>query len=321
MKRTEFKINEYLSLELVGSKTFIYVNGKKFRQCKYVLLNIPVDEIDKFSSINSIDEVINNLDSSLEQNPEIISSETEFWAHCSNLQAWAENSYNTDLLDSVLSFPLLKELALEGEVHASRIFREEVAKRLTRGNIYIIEYLIYNKYLDFLSKEELTSILSKENCMLFEVLFNIFKLNDAEQFSIADSIYNSIGKYLFDSVEKKLNQIFETGNVEELYVFFNYQMLDVFSNKEIIFLFGPPMSLLEKTINLLNNLDHTDIKIEVGLISKKIEETLEDEIGEMLLNIIQSKKINYYVLWSLELLKYLEKGNIDFLEYLSYKNK
>ena len=90
MKGKEFKINEFLSLELWRGKTYIYVNGNKFTHCKYVLLNILVDDIDQYSSITSIDEVMDNLDRSLEEYPEILSPEVEFWAHCSNLQAWAE---------------------------------------------------------------------------------------------------------------------------------------------------------------------------------------------------------------------------------------
>lgn len=98
MEKNKFKINELLSLELWGGKTFIYVNGKKFRQCKYVLLSILVDDIDQYSSIKSIDEVIDNLDHSLEEYSEIVTPEVEFWAHCSNLHAWAENSPGVSII-------------------------------------------------------------------------------------------------------------------------------------------------------------------------------------------------------------------------------
>lgn len=75
MEITEFKINEFLSLHLLGNKIFIYVNGNKFTHCKYVLLNIPVEDINQFSSINSINEIMDNLDRSLEEYPETISPE------------------------------------------------------------------------------------------------------------------------------------------------------------------------------------------------------------------------------------------------------
>ena len=158
MENLKFKINEFLELELWGGKTFIIVNGRRFTHCKYVLLNIPIDDIDHYTSIDSINEIINNSDHLLEVYPEIITPEVEFWAHCSNLHAWAENGYNTDLLDSVLSFPLLKEIAKEGDPQAKRVFKGEIAKRLMRGNINTVRYLLDEKYLEFLTQEETISI-------------------------------------------------------------------------------------------------------------------------------------------------------------------
>ena len=36
----EFKVNDYITLKLEDGKTIIYVKGKRFDQCKYLLLNI-----------------------------------------------------------------------------------------------------------------------------------------------------------------------------------------------------------------------------------------------------------------------------------------
>ncbi|MFW9874266.1 MAG: hypothetical protein ACFFG0_14265, partial [Candidatus Thorarchaeota archaeon] len=52
----EFKINHYLKLKLEGSKTNIYVNNRRFIQCMYLLLNIPVSKIEDYDEIESIDE-------------------------------------------------------------------------------------------------------------------------------------------------------------------------------------------------------------------------------------------------------------------------
>jgi len=171
----EFKINELLSLRLEGTKTFIYINGKQFTHCKYVLLNIPIGEVDQYSFINSIDEIIDKMDHSLEENPRIIPPKVEFWAHCSNLQAWAENNYNTDLLGSLLSFPILRRLTEEGDPQAGKVFKEEIAKRLMRGNFNTVGYLINEKYLEFLSYEEIISIFSSEDNPLFENILSAFK--------------------------------------------------------------------------------------------------------------------------------------------------
>jgi len=56
----EFTINKFLSLRLEGGKTNIYVSNKKFIQCKYVILNIPIDvsnDDEIQSSKNSLNEV------------------------------------------------------------------------------------------------------------------------------------------------------------------------------------------------------------------------------------------------------------------------
>ncbi|MBY8984071.1 MAG: hypothetical protein KGD65_03300 [Candidatus Lokiarchaeota archaeon] len=106
----EFRINEYLTLRQdEDGKTIIYVAGKPFRNCKYLLINIPVGEATNLNEIESIDEAAENLDKSLEplksrkQFKYTIPPEVEFWGHCSNLQVWYENGYNTRLLHANLA--------------------------------------------------------------------------------------------------------------------------------------------------------------------------------------------------------------------------
>ncbi|MFX1259844.1 MAG: tetratricopeptide repeat protein [Promethearchaeota archaeon] len=157
----KFKINEYLVLRLKNRKTVIYIKNMKFNQCKYLLLEIPVKKVSEYNDISSIDEISEKLDNSLE-NPKIglITPKVEFWGHCSNLQAWYENDYNTCLLHRSLAFPLLKELAKVGDPLAKRIFKEEIVIRFMSGHLSVITYLIENHYLDFLNIDEFKSILT-----------------------------------------------------------------------------------------------------------------------------------------------------------------
>ena len=46
--------------------TNLYVADRKFNQCKYLILNIPSDEIDTLDELGSIDEAAEFLDHSLE---------------------------------------------------------------------------------------------------------------------------------------------------------------------------------------------------------------------------------------------------------------
>ena len=122
----EFKINEYLTIKLRRGKTVIYVKDRRFRQCKYLFLNIPVDNVEDFYDIDSIDEAAEKLDHSLEgeraeeySSNIQISKEEEFWGHCSNIHAWVENNYDTRLLHSNLAFPLLDRLTKAGDSQAN----------------------------------------------------------------------------------------------------------------------------------------------------------------------------------------------------------
>ncbi len=180
--RKEFKINEYITLRLQGEKTLIYALGELFRECKSLILNIESNEFSKFEEISSIDEIAvlkrdylienevfresgNELDLIHEKG--IISPEPEFWGHCSNLQVWAENNYDTRILRSNLAFPLLKKLTELGDLRAKKIFKEEIAKRFLSGFIPTQFFLIGEGYLSYLNHEERDLIwksLSSNSC-------------------------------------------------------------------------------------------------------------------------------------------------------------
>lgn len=175
----EFKINEYIALKFENKETVIYVGGKKFIQCKYLLLDIPVEETEgaeEVGKIKSIDEAAETLDRKAEH-VEVIPPKTEFWGHCSNLQAWAENNYDTRLLHRNIAFPLLKKLTEAKDPQAKKIFKEEIATRLEEGNENVALFLINEGYLSYFNKEEMEVIVRK----LFEIenkklIFDIIEL-------------------------------------------------------------------------------------------------------------------------------------------------
>ena len=156
----EFKVNEFITLKLENNKTNIYVKGDLFKQCKYLAFNVPIEDIEDFDEIQSIDEM-EQKDRSSGFKKLNISPEQEFWAHCSNLQVWFENDYDTRLLHSNLAFPLLIELTKIGDPLAKRVFKEEIFKRIESGYTPVIEYILRQKYLNFLSSEEQTLLFEK----------------------------------------------------------------------------------------------------------------------------------------------------------------
>ncbi len=158
----EFVINSFLKLKLEAERTNIYVKGRVFTQCMYLLLNIPVNRIEDYDEIESIDEAAEKLDRSLEGNQRVgvrISAEEEFIGHCSNLQAWAENGYDTRILHRNLAFPLLKRLTEVGDPTAKKVFKEEIALRFASRHPTVTQFLIQNGYLKYLSADEFESIL------------------------------------------------------------------------------------------------------------------------------------------------------------------
>lgn len=150
----EFKISEYITLKLEGDKTVIYVKEEQFKQCKLLLLDISVEGLKEIKEIESVDEVAKSLTQGIEDsfffsNAEI-PPETRFWAHCSNMQAWVESKYNSNLLHYSLAFPLLKKLTDLGDTFAKIKLQEEIIKRLESGYFSVIEFLINKNYLKYL---------------------------------------------------------------------------------------------------------------------------------------------------------------------------
>ena len=141
----EFKVNAYITLKLEDKETIIYIGGERFRSCKAVSLDIPISKTTHLNDIESIDELVDklknlNVNSNLSKTE--LSPEDEFWGHCSSLQIWAENEYNTDLLHSSLAFPLLVKLSLLGDPLAKKLFKKEVIRRLSSGFFPTIYRLI-----------------------------------------------------------------------------------------------------------------------------------------------------------------------------------
>ena len=168
----KFQINKFIELRLEDGRTNIYVNNQYFRHCKYVLLRKRLFEIENegILDIDSIDELAEQLDNSLKQDlPEKtdIPVETQFWVHCSNMQVWAEHDYDSKLLHSNLSFPLLKRLTEVGDSIARRVFKDEIAERFASKHESVSLYLIIGGYLNFLNDEELLT-LAELNREIFE---------------------------------------------------------------------------------------------------------------------------------------------------------
>ncbi len=171
----EFKINKFLTLKLEEDKTNIYINERLFEQCKYLMLNIAIDKIESYEEINSIDEAADVLGWTYDGQEGVtyeIDPETEFWGHCSNVQVWAEQDYDTRLLHSNLSFPLLAELVKAGDPIAKKVINEEIIKRFESGSPNVMLFLIKQGYTKYLIEDNIKINILEGNPDLREYLAN-----------------------------------------------------------------------------------------------------------------------------------------------------
>jgi len=202
-----FHINEYLTLKLEDGYTDIYVGDELFDQCKYLLLNIPIENIEDYEEVESIDEAAEMLDNSLEptfndqdqlENEQLISPEMEFWGHCSNLQAWYEHDYDTRLLHSNLSFPLLRKLSKVGDVVARKVYKEEIATRFGSGFLNVMLFLIEGKYMEEFEEEELEVFIDDPQSPANITLKNALIMSNAEEQKHIIKFYRLVGDKGYD---------------------------------------------------------------------------------------------------------------------------
>ncbi|MHA1105327.1 MAG: leucine-rich repeat domain-containing protein [Promethearchaeota archaeon] len=265
----EFQINEHLTLKLErDDKTYIFVNEELFMGCKYVLLNLPVDDTQLLNDINSIDEAEEKLDKSLElldTNQDIyIDPETEFWAHCSNLQAWAEHSYDTRLLHRKLSFPLLSRLAKAGDQLAVMALKEEIAERLSSGNENVAEFLINEGYIDYLSHEE--QIVSVLNPVEAEALLELEQFTGVPFIQAGSWMYFDPGTF----IEPTHQFLVRNKSVIALLIYWFDKPAKIlpesignFKNIEVLRYIGENIIELPKSIYKLKNLRELSVDSEV----------------------------------------------------------
>jgi len=177
MNIIEKKINQYITLKMENGRTHIYVNGHRFIQCIRLILNIQRNDAHIYDEIESIDEAAKLYSTHLFQNrilqrPRMpafpsqghgITPEQEFWGHCSNIQAWVEHDYDTRVLMSNISFPLLRVLSEAGDPLAKKVFKEEIALRLESGYPSVVQYLINQGYIKHFTPSEFKTILESTN--------------------------------------------------------------------------------------------------------------------------------------------------------------
>ena len=141
-------------------------------------MNAP--SIESTAFFDSIDQMSEHLNGQLEREitrKEVgLSPEDEFWGHCSNLQAWVENNYDTRLLHRNLAFPLLKKLTTVGDAKAKKKFSQEATERFKSRSPTVQKFLVLEKHLGHLKRSILRDLIDyaddKEVLELLSARFN-----------------------------------------------------------------------------------------------------------------------------------------------------
>lgn len=303
----EFTINEFITLKLEDDKTNIYILGEEFIQCKYLLMNIPIQDVEQYDEINSIDEAAEKLNKSLEQGkPESfkidIPPQVEFWGHCSNLQVWVEQDYDTRFIHSNLAFPLLKKLTEVGDQKARRIFKDEIGKRYEDGLDPVRQFLALEGYMDFLTREEMWSMIP--NQAEVKILRSIEMETEAE-FKLCS---NEIEGFIWGENPNQLAFSIKGDYVMEI-DFLNFNTLSVLKWQKIFALLGElprlrwlylthcSLSVIPDSIRLIKNLevlklDHNELeelpeaigdldKLEWLILNNNKIKTLSESVGRL----------------------------------------
>ncbi|MHA1999995.1 MAG: leucine-rich repeat domain-containing protein [Promethearchaeota archaeon] len=202
---------------MIGKKTFIYINDKQFIQCKRLVLTIPVDDATDETLVDSIDtatEMYGSIyDGRIYEVPaeEIkILPEEEFWGHCSNIQAWYENGYDTRLIHSNLAFPLLKALMDAGDDAARNALNAELYPRLKNGYFPAFVAVVESDLILYLSREELDVVMGE---------VRISRSHLAEAVSFLNYLKNNINgemRNIFRIILQKYAHILERMDLEDL---------------------------------------------------------------------------------------------------------
>ena len=275
----EFKVNEYITLKLENGKTNIYVTGKLFKQCKYLLIKIPISDITSLEDIESIDEAAKKLNHSLENdiNEYTIPPEVEFWGHSSNLQTWYEYGYDLRLLHSNLAFPLLQKLDEVGDPLARQVLKEELVKRLIDGAYSVLDLLINKAYINYFNKDELWYIINN----LKESKFNGHRDYISARYYFLERLMKMGDKAAEEILKEGISKAISKGFNSIVLYFYEMGYINYISRDEFWSLFGTDGKILQ-------NIEQQVRKYKVIDGKKAYQENLDNIEYFKLLNEIHS---------------------------------
>ncbi len=358
----EFKINEHLRVVLSEYGIEVRFINYKFFRCYHVPIKIEVKQLTTLNEIQPFDEFQEAMNfekellrygvtpkTIIESNFKKVPKEDLFWVQCSNLQVWAENDYNSNLLPNRIAFPLLKKLVEVGDLKAKEVFEKEIVKRLESNHLPTINFLLEEGYLSYLGgskvKEQMKKVFSNLDTKAIKG-FDVEEMKKTLKYLTKNGEIFSIPK----SLKSELFELFQKGTIEEM-VSVLYGICDgeinAIKKEEIDQLFVSfDYSVIEATefpqirnlLAILWMLGHSNSEIYRNIVLRAIkdEDKLEDIINHLIfddtlkilteeeLESIPVKELSFYseeqelyeLPDSLGNLKQLEKLDLSYAEHL-----
>lgn len=312
----EVRVNDYLSLRLKGGNTYILVSGEMFQQCRYVLMNIETTKLEDYADIKSIDEIIYKYNSEHEYNKMLLDPETEFFVHCSNLQAWAEYGYDTRLLDHRLAFSLLKKLTEKGDPNAKKIFKEEITKRLTSGYPNVVAYLLQQGYFKTFSDEEKRVIFAQINHSA------LLKGEYTTSLPVLDRLIEEGDPNAKNVLKEEVAKRLSSGVFNVIHFILDWDYLKYFTNeqKKLLFEDLDHSKILElnelETLSLLQALMDAGDPFAKNLFKKRVCNLSNIKDQALLQSILSPEYFTHFTAEEKQaMFKYIEHVNLGTLDY------
>ncbi|KKM76963.1 hypothetical protein LCGC14_1374860 [marine sediment metagenome] len=196
-------------MRLENGKTITYIKDEPVIQCKSLFLVNP-QQIRQLDEITSIDDVITiNKGEEISSKELGITPEEEFWGHCSNLQAWAENDYDTTILHSELAFELLAILVDVGDKKAKKVFKKELMKRFEMGYLNTFHILLLSDNMNFLNREEQLKVMFNSNINLRREINETLEKNNCNSTIALEILMDLINRYKDLGAKEYIKKVFK----------------------------------------------------------------------------------------------------------------
>jgi hypothetical protein len=144
----EHVINEHLSVGMdQKNRVGVLVDGKWIQQCHHAILQI-IDNNDQ--GLFTMDEAIKKLQINARKKIKI-DPDTEFVAHASNIQGWAESGYDPRVLDSRIAVEILLELSTVDKAANKKIEGEMMERFLQMPDSHKLWF--FERYYQYLADD------------------------------------------------------------------------------------------------------------------------------------------------------------------------